>query len=422
MEVAIHGDRAMRSLHVSLTNEPTDGPASVPAAPRLHYIDWLRVGAIAGVFVFHTLRPFNTDDWHVKNAETSDLLNILLTFFWTFGLAVLFLLSGAGARFALRRRTWQTFLRERTARLLVPFVVGTLLLSPIQGFIEATHKGTYAGSFVDYLGRWVTGVTEALGHGLSPSVFGIGYHLWFLGFLFAISVIALPLCAGLMRRRGHAALEALARSMEWPGASLAFAIPIAVLMMICLPLGSGEHDWFEFGWYFGYFMIGFVLLSDDRFIVAVRRDLWLALGVAVLSTAALVATPLGGLLLTLADRGIDWTYLAVGGLFAIEGWAWTIVVLNIGLRAARLQLPVSVHLGDFVLPVYVVHQPVILAVAFFVVQWPLGILPKWIVVFGASLAVTLALVELGLRMPVTRILLGARIRRAAPAPVTEPLG
>lgn len=37
-------------------------------APRLHWIDWLRVAAIAGVFVYHTLRPFDADDWHVKNA------------------------------------------------------------------------------------------------------------------------------------------------------------------------------------------------------------------------------------------------------------------------------------------------------------------------------------------------------------------
>jgi cbb3-type cytochrome oxidase subunit 3 len=74
-------------------------------------------------------------------------------------------------------------------------------------------------------------------------------------------------------------------------------------------------------------------------------------------------------------------------------------------RTARLLVP-------FVLPVYVVHQPVILAVAFFAVQWPLAILPKWLGVIGVSLPVTLALVELALRTPVTRFLLGARARPA----------
>jgi glucans biosynthesis protein C len=178
------------------------------------------------------------------------------------------------------------------------------------------------------------------------------------------------------------------------------------------PRLTETHDWFEFAWYLGYFVIGFILLSDDRFMVAVRRDLWPAVGVAVISTALLVAgvpVPLD----SAADHGFGLTFLTVGALFAAEGWAWTVVVLNIAMRASRLQRPVRERLGDAVLPVYVIHQPVILAVAFFVVQWPLGILPKWFVVFGISLAVTLALVELALRTPVTRIILGARVRPAA---------
>jgi hypothetical protein len=61
---------------------------------------------------------------------------------------------------------------------------------------------------------------------------------------------------------------------------------------------------------------------------------------------------------------------------------------------------------------------VILVVAFFVVEWPIGIVPKWLVVLGASLAITLALVELGLRGRVTRVLLGARAQPASPVVAT----
>ena len=38
---------------------------------RVHPLDWLRVLALLGVFVYNTLRPFDTNDWHVKNAEQS---------------------------------------------------------------------------------------------------------------------------------------------------------------------------------------------------------------------------------------------------------------------------------------------------------------------------------------------------------------
>jgi hypothetical protein len=376
------------------------------------------------VFVFHTVRPFNTDDWHVKNIEMSAALTGLTAFFTSFGLAVLFLLAGAGVRFALRKRSPGMFLRERTLRLLVPFVVGTLLLSPIQGFIEAIHKGTYAGSFLGYLPVWVADVGAALGHGPSPTVVGIGYHLWFLGFLFAISIIALPLCEWLMGDRGRRGIGLLAHGLGWSGATLTFVVPLYVLMGIGSAMGTSEHDWFEFAWYFGYFMIGFIIFSDDRFLAAVRRDLLPAGGVA-LGVTALIVAEIPAPLDTAGQHGMGPIDFAIGALFAALGWSWTLIILNIGMRVGRLQQPVSEHVGDAVLPVYVIHQPVILAVAFFVVQWPLGILPKWLVVFGMSALITLVLVELALRTPITRLLLGARIRpRAADAapPTPVPLG
>jgi hypothetical protein len=66
MAVTIHG-----SPDTSRSGPVSDARRESAAAPpaRLHWIDWLRGTAIAGVFVFHTLRPFNTDDGHVKNAE-----------------------------------------------------------------------------------------------------------------------------------------------------------------------------------------------------------------------------------------------------------------------------------------------------------------------------------------------------------------
>jgi peptidoglycan/LPS O-acetylase OafA/YrhL len=387
---------------------------TVTSAVRLHWIDWLRVAAIAGVFVYHTLRPFNTDGWHVKNAETSDLLNGFTTFFAAFGLAVLFLLAGAGVRFALRRRTWQTFLRERTARLLVPFVVGTLLLSPLQGMIEATHRATAPNPATDLIGWWSTALGWAVGHGFSPSVFGIGYHLWFLGFLFAISVLALPLCEWLMGERGRRWVDRLARGFARPGTTLVFVVPIYALMGIGSAFGTSEHGWFEFGWYFAYFMIGFLLIGDERFMAAIRRDLWPAAGAAAVVTALVVAG-IPDRLDTAGDHGMGLVDLTIGAVFAALGWSWTVLILNLGMRVARLQRPVSEHLGDAVLPVYVIHQPVILAVAFFVVQWPLGIVPKWLVVFGVSAPITLALVELALRVPAVRFVLGARVRQPAPA-------
>jgi len=33
---------------------------------RVHYLDWLRVLAVLGVFLYHAGHPFDTTGWHVK--------------------------------------------------------------------------------------------------------------------------------------------------------------------------------------------------------------------------------------------------------------------------------------------------------------------------------------------------------------------
>ena len=396
-----------------------DGGAihSAPASPRLHWIDWLRVLAVVGIVVYHTLRPFDLTGWHVKNAETSDLLGVAQIFLSTFGLAVLFLVAGAGVQFALRRRSSRAFLRERTARLLVPFVVGTLLLSPVQWFIDSSNHGVVSGQVPDFVAWW-TRVAPAMlaADGFSPEVFGIGYHLWFLGFLFAFSVIGLPICQWLRQGDGARRVASLAGWVDARrGSTLAFAGPLLLTVLVFAAMGTDEHDWVEFGQYFAYFLAGFLLLADPRFLAAVRRDAAIAVAVAVASTAALLALDFTGWSTDAAARGVDPRSLAIVCAFVLEGWAWTLVVLNVAMRVPRLQRPLSPAVGDAVLPVYVIHQPVILVVASVVVQWSAGILPKWLAVLGLSAAVTLLLAELALRNRSTRMLLGAR-----PGPPSAP--
>ena len=104
---------------------------------RLHYIDWLRVLAILGVFLFHAVHPFDATDWHIKNADQSILVTLVFVIFlYPWGMPLFFQLSGAGSWFALRKRTGRQFARERTLRLLVPFLIGSALFMPLQAWLE----------------------------------------------------------------------------------------------------------------------------------------------------------------------------------------------------------------------------------------------------------------------------------------------
>jgi fucose 4-O-acetylase-like acetyltransferase len=173
---------------------------------RLHYLDWLRVLAILGVFLFHAVHPFDFADWTIKNAELSETVTAFLGLLFPWGMPFFFLIAGAGSWFALRRRTASQFATERFQRLLIPYLVGCVLLSPIMLYFQWRHvalRDLWHGPFWQYV----------LLHraGFSPRWFGeVGYHLWFLAFLFCFSLLGLPFFLWLKGESGQAVLARLA--------------------------------------------------------------------------------------------------------------------------------------------------------------------------------------------------------------------
>src|SRR5438067_11463315 len=99
---------------------------------RQAYLDWLRIMAILGVLFFHSAMPFVAEEpWHIKNAETS---NLLLEFnFWLsrFRMPLLFFISGAVTYVMLQKRTPVQFIALRFKRLFIPLLFGMLLIVPI---------------------------------------------------------------------------------------------------------------------------------------------------------------------------------------------------------------------------------------------------------------------------------------------------
>jgi len=77
-----------------------------------------------------------------------------------------------------------------------------------------------------------------------------------------------------------------------------------------------------------------------------------------------------------------------------------------------------------VLPFYILHQTVILSVAYFVVQWAIPDLLKWLIVVPVSFAIIMLLYEfLVRRFNVMRFLFGMKPRpKAAVAQPQEAVG
>ena len=56
---------------------------------RRYDLDWLRVIAILAVYFHHLGMPFNGDDFHIMNSESSKLLDDIMVYFEQFRLPLL---------------------------------------------------------------------------------------------------------------------------------------------------------------------------------------------------------------------------------------------------------------------------------------------------------------------------------------------
>jgi peptidoglycan/LPS O-acetylase OafA/YrhL len=341
-------------------------------------------------------------------------LSILLTIN-PWGVPLFFLVAGAGSWFALRRRNNRQFIGERVDRLLIPFVVGSILLTPFQKYLEALHKSTYEGSFLNFIPEMLADFASR--NWFTPLIFPRwGLHLWFLGFLFAFSLLALPFYSWFKKDAGGSFIAWLARFVNKRGGIFLFVILLALARTLVQPfVPDDEHGWLDFVYFFLFFVLGYIIYSDERFLNAVQRDRWLLLASGIAGMAVYFAlTAVYG-----EDTVLGWglTYSFPGSIignivFTFISWGWTLYVLYLAMSRLNFSNRLLVYGNETIMPFYLLHQPVIIVVSYFVVQWDTGMTVKLMVILLASLLIVLALIELLIRpfKPVRR-LFGMKPRR-----------
>ena len=371
----------------------TDGTPR--AAVRLHYLDTLRVVAVLVVFLYHSTMPFTMGQADIVNDERSLVATVLfVAFLAPWGMPFFFLLAGAGTWFALQRRTARQFAGERFRRLFIPFLVGCALFTPIMTYIEWQFRlgvGTYEGSYLPFL------FVERFA-GWNPTIFGwLGYHLWFLGYLFVDSLLLLPLYEWLKGEAGRRVVSWLARLCEHRGGILVFILPLLLFQLGLRPFFPDERNWADFFYYLVFFLAGYLFYADERFLRAVRRDRWLVLAVGIAALLGLMATVAMGEAETLFSTPSNPGFYLFWACAVVDAWCWCVTMLYVGMRFLDFSNQWTRYGQEAILPFYVLHQPVIFAIAFYVVQWEAGVTVKMLAVILGSFVVTAALYELLVR-------------------------
>jgi peptidoglycan/LPS O-acetylase OafA/YrhL len=393
-------------MTTAVREQPEANPTAKPG--RLHYLDALRVLAMLMVFLFHAVHPYDASDWHVKNNELSVALTIVMSFVFTWGMPFFFLLAGASNWFSLQNRAPGSYVRERLNRLFVPYVIAALIFTPVQIYVEWSHQTA--------TGAWQMTFAERLSMiklYTNPRIFGeLGYHLWFIGFLLAFSLLTLPLLRWLKSPSGTRLIERMAAFCQRRGAILLFMIPLIAIRLGLHPFFPEEHNWSDFFVLMAFFILGYILFADPRFTQAVRRDMWLFVMVGLIATV--IGTPMA---LSVESFDIETPPgtlfdFALWALIMVNSWTWTLFALALGIRFLNAPRRWVDYGQESVLPIYVVHQPIILVLAYFIVQWDASLIVKMVATVISSFLVAFGLYEAVIRpFAPMRALFGMKPRR-----------
>ncbi|MBK8199977.1 MAG: acyltransferase [Acidobacteria bacterium] len=369
-------------------------------------LDWLRITAFALLILYHCGMFYVTWDWHVKSSRASDAIEPLMMLTSPWRLSLLFLISGAATRFMADKMKTGAFLGARMWRLWPPLLFGMFVIVPPQSYYEILEAyqamGQPLGPVLDnFYVKYATasgGWCDADGCLTTPTY----NHLWFVAYLI-LYTLALAILLPLLRRLP---VKPLARLVSGPGLFLTPWIFLTVCRLTLFPLFGETHDFREDTYlhvvYFAVFLFGFAIAKYEPFFEAAVRMRWTALGIAVVSWAALVTY-----FQLATDTPPEWlrqTFRAVR-----EAEAWGAILAAIGffhLHLATRDGPIRRTLSEAIFPFYIIHQTLIVVLGHYLDDFRLPLAIEATLLVSGTAAGCWAFYELARRTGPLRVLFG----------------
>lgn len=377
-----------------------------PESTRRHDLDWIRVIAFGLLVLYHVGMVYVTWDFHIKSPHASRALEPAMLLLNPWRLTLLFLVSGAATRFMADRASAGALARGRLWRLLPPIMLAMFGIVPPQTYLEVLQKlgsvppvGEFWLQYVTGSGRWCP-KGECI---VTPT----WNHMWFVVYLLVYSLLLATLLA-VWKGMGSALTAALDRMPTWA----VLAAPAAFLVVLrcaVFPLFPVTHalvdDWYTHAISFSAFLFGFGMAKAGALREQTITLRWPALVIALCAWAAFAT--------------FRWEYpsagsapeelrIAMRAVWAVQQWTAIVAVLGFAAKHLTRGGPVLRYLTEAVFPLYIVHQSIIIVLAWNLTPlgWPLWIEGMTLVV--AAVVGGLATYEIAKRMPLLRPWFGLR--------------
>lgn len=363
---------------------------------RQTYLDWLRILSILGVLFFHSAMPYVAEDgWHIKNAETSNLLMESNLFLHLFRMPLLFFISGTVSYYMMQRRSTLSFIGLRCRRLLIPLVFCMLVIVPPQIYMERLTNG-YQGSFW----QWYPAVFDFIPY---PKGNFSWHHLWFIAYLFIYDLLFAPLFAWMISSKSDrfkASIANLAKGRRVYLLMLPGVIWYALLSRKYPETNDLIADPCYFVYWLLFLMAGFICILQPKLMDSLERNRRFALTIGFLAMIFL-----DYLRWNKIEPGHElwyfqqefFTYL-FDAIKPIVAWSWVFTLIGYGKHYLNRKHRILGYLNESAYPFYILHQTVIVILVYYFVQLSNeSILSKYIYTLGTTFFISVLTCHLLIR-------------------------
>lgn len=321
---------------------------------RQYDLDWIRVIATLAVFLYHCSMFFNPFPWHVKNNQLdSGSILVFSLFVGAWIMPVFFAVSGISVTYALKNRPVTAFFKERLIRLGVPLVFGVFILTPHQIFLERIVNRQFDGSFLDFLPHYFDGIYLDFGGTGNFAFFGL--HLWYLLVLLVFSFLTIPIFKKI------------------PISGRFGLVHLWLLPFILFASGLVKTQGLG-GWdpvlYLIVFIYGYYFFSSEAFKNNLQATIKIHMTLALISSAVYIvwfmkAYPQPGSIEEIV-------FFAVR---TINCWSLLLCIFFLADRYLSFTNRFLKYASEASMPFYVLHQPVIVLLGFFIrdLSWPIPV-------------------------------------------------
>ncbi|WP_318735081.1 acyltransferase family protein [Clostridium sp. JS66] len=304
---------------------------------------------------------------------------------------MLFVIAGMSVYFSIQSRTSKQFINERVKKLLIPAIFGCIMLNPIMTYIYLISKNknsTFINHFIDFFTK-NPGDFVGLNGGFTPA------HLWFIIFLFAFSLVGMPIFIKLSDKKSNNFISNLASFFEKPLMLIFTIVPFAIASIVDI---LGDKNPLA---YYVIFFIGFLIATDERYQKAINRDKWIYL---------LLSIVLIYIRLTIENRFEPWSEMWI--IYGLMDRATKLVpvfaLLGLGNSYMNKNAQVLEYLSKASFPIYVIHMLINTIVGFFVIKLTINAELKYVIIVTITFVLCFLLYEIIKRIKFLRFIFAVK--------------